>query len=502
MRSTLFLPKNITNRIPLKKVDVIIIGAGPAGLSSATTLRENGKKVILLEKESIVGGKCNTFSEPTNRENKTEWGAALVAPNYGKLIDKIKEKVKWESILPCDTSTLPFQINFDQMSLLQKAQFSFEFTKQMAIFAFHAKEYQRLRDLKQDLPEDYKISFSDFAKKYTVELINDFSYLLVPAFGYGLMESCPAYAVFEYYGMSTLPELTLGKIVQLQPLLSIKNGFQTLMEEIAKDFEIKLNSVVESIERNKEGILVKFKTAEGLFSIYADSLVLAISPLHWTKLGMKLSQAELSCVKNITYYQYPVAVVKLQGYPPRNYYEYQGLIESGLGHLALITTRDNRDNPPDGRLCTAYINLPNKSEFVFTPDTIKQLENDLLNIPGVTGVEILQTKVWQDYMSTLPWEKRLELDKNQMNDNTNTLYVGPYTLGGFEDVACVWEQADKAVSEFVLNKKRSYDFSYYLNELYRTATFFAAPKELPFNNKSATESKLTQSFNMHANNGR
>lgn len=485
----------------LKKVDTLIIGAGPAGLSSATTLRENGKKVILLEKESVVGGKCNTFSDPINRENKTEWGAALLAPNYGKVLDKANEKIKWESILACDISTLPFQVKIDQMTLLQKAQFGFEFTKQMAIFAFHAREYQRLRDSKQDLPEDYKISFSDFAKKYKVELINDFSYILVPAFGYGLMEACPTYSIFEYYGMTTLPELALGKAAQLKPLLSIKNGFQTLMEEIAKDFEVKLNSEVETIDRSREGVVVNFKTPNGLFSVSADSLVLAISPLHWTKLGMKLSQIELTCVENLTYYQYPVAAVKLKGYPPKHYYEYKGLIESGLGHLALITTRDNRDNPPDGRLCTAYINLPSNAEFVFCHDKIKQLENELLKIPGVTGVDILQTKVWQDYMSTLPWKIRLELNENQMNDDTNTLYVGPYTLGGFEDVACVWEQADKAVSEFVLNQKKSYDLSYYLNEFYRTASFFAAPKELPFNNKSASN-KSTQLLNMHANNRR
>jgi protoporphyrinogen oxidase len=45
-----------------EKYDVIVIGAGPAGLSSALRLGRQGKSVLVLEKEDHVGGLCATLS--------------------------------------------------------------------------------------------------------------------------------------------------------------------------------------------------------------------------------------------------------------------------------------------------------------------------------------------------------------------------------------------------------------------------------------------------------
>ena len=44
-----------------EKHDVIVIGAGPAGLSSALRLARQGKSVLVLEKEDHVGGLCATL---------------------------------------------------------------------------------------------------------------------------------------------------------------------------------------------------------------------------------------------------------------------------------------------------------------------------------------------------------------------------------------------------------------------------------------------------------
>jgi len=38
------------------KLPIIILGAGPAGLTAALTLAEGGEKVILLEQKEVVGG--------------------------------------------------------------------------------------------------------------------------------------------------------------------------------------------------------------------------------------------------------------------------------------------------------------------------------------------------------------------------------------------------------------------------------------------------------------
>ncbi|MCX9011722.1 MAG: NAD(P)/FAD-dependent oxidoreductase [Candidatus Methanoperedens sp.] len=42
--------------------DVIVVGGGISGLLSALTVSRHGKKVLVLEKDSVVGGNCNSYN--------------------------------------------------------------------------------------------------------------------------------------------------------------------------------------------------------------------------------------------------------------------------------------------------------------------------------------------------------------------------------------------------------------------------------------------------------
>ena len=45
----------------MAKWDVIVIGAGNGGLSSAVTFAKEGKKVLILEKHNVPGGYATSF---------------------------------------------------------------------------------------------------------------------------------------------------------------------------------------------------------------------------------------------------------------------------------------------------------------------------------------------------------------------------------------------------------------------------------------------------------
>lgn len=58
-------------------VDVLIIGAGMAGLSAAKQLRETNLKVLVLEANNRVGGRINTIELPFNQV-KVDLGGAWI----------------------------------------------------------------------------------------------------------------------------------------------------------------------------------------------------------------------------------------------------------------------------------------------------------------------------------------------------------------------------------------------------------------------------------------
>ena len=46
------------------EIDVVVIGAGVAGLSAAARLRQSGLRVLVLEASGRVGGRARTDIEP------------------------------------------------------------------------------------------------------------------------------------------------------------------------------------------------------------------------------------------------------------------------------------------------------------------------------------------------------------------------------------------------------------------------------------------------------
>ncbi len=430
---------------------VVIVGGGPSGLFAARRLKQlatQQKKdihIIILEKEDVVGGKCHTFSDPDLPELKTEWGAALVAPNYGVVIDAIKEHhIAYEKTLPSADETIEFSQQLKHQRFFGKLSTATKIAKELNKFNHDYAIYQQAKQHKTDLPDDLKLSFTDYARSRNMINLPLFALPFVPGFGYGDLSRCPAYAVLEYFGRLTIPDIMLtDTIIKQPPLLSIRGGFQGLMEKIAEDFDVRTGVNITSIKRIPDGVFVNYKTKRGKKTQYADALILANSPHNWQDLGLDITDTEQQCVDHLTYYRYPVAVCRIKGLPAKHHFFPEGLREAGFGHLALITTRDNRQNPEEGRLCTIYVNLPaGDNDFRLDHEAISE---ELKTIAGVTGVEFLEEKTWEDYMSTLPWDLRLKLDKEQTE--TNTLYLGSYALGAFEDVVSVANKACDAINE-------------------------------------------------------
>lgn len=467
----------------LEKKTFIIVGAGPAGLFSARALEKSGvprKNITILGKEPWVGGKCHTYTDEVNAELATEYGAALVAHNYRMVLDAIfDKKIPLEVVLHSKSDSMDFVKQYHKKGMLDKALFAGEFAKELVIYEQVIREYEYIRDNKLTLPVAYELPFAEFAKLKGLTKLTDLLRPLVTGFGYGAMQVCPAFAVLEYMGHTTIHGMgMIPALLKQGPFYAIQGGFQRLMEAIAADYQVLTNVEIKSIERSN-GICVDFNDNQ---QIKADYLILALSPLHWQKLGLnQLTDTEKAVQQKLTYYRYPVAICKLKGYPPQQEFFETGLQPEGFGKLSLITTRDNRPNPTDGRLCTAYVNLPQGAvPYKLSPHSAEyeQLKNELASLPGVEEVNILDTKIWEDYMSMLPWSLRCQLEAEQFSASTNTGYVN--SCLSFEDVCCVAEYATKLIAEtFTKQPIKVYDNSLGtdLSRMYRL--FWSTPQNKP-----------------------
>lgn len=67
-----------------EKTDVVIIGAGLAGLGAALNLSDMGLKVIVLEASGRVGGRCYTAD---HAEGRPEFGASQIGASYARVRD-------------------------------------------------------------------------------------------------------------------------------------------------------------------------------------------------------------------------------------------------------------------------------------------------------------------------------------------------------------------------------------------------------------------------------
>ncbi len=85
-------PASAGDRLEIER-DVVVIGAGPAGLMAARTLKKSGRSVAVLEARPRVGGRTwnGKVADAQGREHFIEIGGQWISPDQTRLIDLVDE---------------------------------------------------------------------------------------------------------------------------------------------------------------------------------------------------------------------------------------------------------------------------------------------------------------------------------------------------------------------------------------------------------------------------
>ena len=218
----------------MKHFDVIIIGAGAAGISCARNLILNGKNVMLLEARNRIGGRV--YDIKTETMGDLHIGASWLHHKGEKhilqgLLDSFKVKYFKEDSLESNESMI---IYTDEGRLSEE-------------------ENKRFSKILIDLPKNIK----KYGTKNPSLTVTEVVHLIVKKhnYGNGLINALITRA-FEHCSMNA--DVMLAKEFDgWEPNgLFIKDGFGKLLHNMASDIPIKLNSVVKTIQQKKDNVVV------------------------------------------------------------------------------------------------------------------------------------------------------------------------------------------------------------------------------------------------------
>lgn len=433
---------------------IIVIGGGAAGVATARDLLKKGFKPIILEKNPYIGGMCSTYQDASSSAI-ADSGAAIVASNYS-LLSAMRE-LKVHALPKAPIAPMGWMKQFQQEGIPGQSSFSklafylrfgAKYLKEMVSFSADVFWYRRYKQQRREMPKEYLSSFSDYIRDRGISHSIDAYRGLIPGCGYGAFESVPTWLVFEYFGYTTIPLTSLSS----SNWRIVEGGYQNIIEKMAVGIETYCNADITSVVRDAKGenpIEVQFIHNGEQKSLSASRLVLATSPETWPELGMALTPVEQECVDNLHLQPYPIALCKIKNIPYEYYFNESALSTRGFDHAALLTTRDGRHAPEDGRLCTLYFNTNENTDLsqFASPEAIKDLivQDFGSQIPSLTSqdIEVKEIKIWPNYFRYVDLATRFRIADTQ--GEQHTYKVGSYLT--YEDVACAIDSTHSVVTQ-------------------------------------------------------
>ncbi|WP_062197485.1 phytoene desaturase family protein [Massilibacterium senegalense] len=429
----------------LKRYDVVVVGAGLAGLSAAARLSKNGYKVALLEKGAI-GGRAVTL---TIKDFSFNFGAHAIYGRDTSILRKLEKEldihINWRDFTPSkakydmgkELSDMPANVSGLFRTKIIKGADKVRFTFEIFKTLLRAEKGHPHTSIKKWLEEK---QVSEDVKELMLTLASSNFFTREP-------EKIPSDIYFDYYRRL----FTTNK-----PVAYIGGGWQALIDEFVRVIEgnggeiLKKQRVTEAQVDDTEVVAVETKD-----TIYeADEFIFCIPPTELMKVfeGTKIEYA----VKQFAQYEatyvfvYDIGLKKRIDAPFTYIYDTKNKI-----FITDISYYDPGCVPEGGQLLQAIAYL--RQEDIGNKEVLEQYQAKIealydKHFPGWRDNLVVPRISKKASVQEIKWNMNQEAMPVYFPDYRNVFFAGDWCVGQGQLSELSFSSAYEA-SNLIMEKK-------------------------------------------------
>ena len=291
---------------------VLIVGAGPAGLTAAMRAKALGWRVTVLEKEAVVGGKCHSLH---HEGVAYDLGANLTTPRYtfirglAEELGLTRRHLQDRRIVNLSEEDFP---SLQDASLLKRLLVRGSSSLYIASRALSGVQ----SDGYGGLPPSARQPFSVWLERHGLAPFREVFANLFVAYGYGLMDDLPAaYALkfFDKVHLRAAIDVILGEDVD--STMDFEEGFGELWERVDKRYEIGTHRSARllQVHRSPRGVASVWQDGEGTTRVQHFDRLIVACPLDVALSFLDSSPDEARLFSQLRYYDYYVTAARVRG---------------------------------------------------------------------------------------------------------------------------------------------------------------------------------------------